>query len=290
VRVYGEREAIATSGGQNDSGLFELSFNDPRYLPFEYMGAVSRWRVELPQENNYFDPNSLADAVLHLNYTSREAGEALREAATRAARCKLPGDGWAFFDARHDFQDAWELMHRPRRDEHWRRTLAIHLNRRFFPFLPRDPQTRIERVVFCFQVEQERECPEFDGCPCPEPVIPGWHKVTLRQRHATSSKNHAEGDDRDDHFLCIADGARPGLYIGMTDLAPFVFRRGSEACDLEFELPAEIGELTEAYLIFRYQADEPCCCDTIRHSTAERSREHRRRSTTMDDSQTRPPA
>jgi hypothetical protein len=33
VRIFGEREAIATSEGQNDSGLFELSFNDPRYLP-----------------------------------------------------------------------------------------------------------------------------------------------------------------------------------------------------------------------------------------------------------------
>jgi len=39
VRIYGEREAIATSGGQNDSGLFELNFSDPRYLPFEYMGG-----------------------------------------------------------------------------------------------------------------------------------------------------------------------------------------------------------------------------------------------------------
>ena len=54
VRQYGAREAIATSCGQNDSGLFELNFRDQRYLPFEYMGAVSRWRIELPPENNYF--------------------------------------------------------------------------------------------------------------------------------------------------------------------------------------------------------------------------------------------
>lgn len=51
VRHYGAREAIATSTGQNDSGLFELNFRDERYLPFEYMGAVSCWRLELPQEN-----------------------------------------------------------------------------------------------------------------------------------------------------------------------------------------------------------------------------------------------
>ena len=45
VRQYGAREAIATSGGRDDSGMFQLDFNDQRYLPFEYMGAVSRWRT-----------------------------------------------------------------------------------------------------------------------------------------------------------------------------------------------------------------------------------------------------
>jgi hypothetical protein len=265
VRIFGEREAIATSEGQNDPGLFELSFNDPRYLPFEYMGAVSRWRIELPPQNNYFAPDSLTEAAIHFKYTSREGGEALREAAMRAARCRLPGDGWAFFDARHDFQDAWELMHRPRQDEHGRRTLAIHLSRRFFPFLPRDPQIRIDCVTFSFQVEQDQEhkCPEFDGCPCPEPRIPGWHKVTLRQPRRSGEDHRREGSHSSEHFLCYADGARRGLYIGVSDLEGLVFRRGSGAYHLEFELPGEIGEIAEAYLIFRYEAVELCCCDPV---------------------------
>jgi Tc toxin complex TcA C-terminal TcB-binding domain len=48
VRDYAAAEAIATSSGQNDSGTFELNFRDERYLPFEFAGAVSRWRIELP--------------------------------------------------------------------------------------------------------------------------------------------------------------------------------------------------------------------------------------------------
>lgn len=44
----GAIQSIATSGGQNDSGLFELNFRDERYLPFEGAGAISRWRIELP--------------------------------------------------------------------------------------------------------------------------------------------------------------------------------------------------------------------------------------------------
>ncbi|MCY7282514.1 MAG: insecticidal toxin complex protein, partial [Cyanobacteria bacterium CAN_BIN43] len=55
VSMYGATEAIATSSGQNDSGMFELNFRDERYLPFEFSGAVSRWRIELPLENNQFD-------------------------------------------------------------------------------------------------------------------------------------------------------------------------------------------------------------------------------------------
>ena len=38
--MYAAREAIATSSGQNDSGLFELNFRDERYLPFEFHGAM----------------------------------------------------------------------------------------------------------------------------------------------------------------------------------------------------------------------------------------------------------
>ncbi|MBK6642997.1 MAG: hypothetical protein IPG39_18100 [Bacteroidetes bacterium] len=40
-------KAIATSTGQRDSGMFELSFRDERYLPFEGAGAISEWEIEL---------------------------------------------------------------------------------------------------------------------------------------------------------------------------------------------------------------------------------------------------
>jgi len=57
--------------------------------------------------------------------------------------------------------------------------------------------------------------------------------------------------------------ARRDLYIGVSELDGLVFRRGSEACHLEFELPGEIGEIAEAYLIFRYEVVELCCCDPV---------------------------
>ena len=106
VRHYAAMEAIVTSSGQDDSGLFELSFRDERYLPFEFQGALSRWHIELPQENNQFDVDTLSDVVLHLNCTAREGGEVLREVANEVAQRHLPGNDVRFFDVRHEFPDA----------------------------------------------------------------------------------------------------------------------------------------------------------------------------------------
>jgi hypothetical protein len=86
VRISGSTRPFPTSSGQRDSGLFELNFNDERYLPFEYICAVSRWCIELPSENNYFELNTISDAIIRLNYTAREGGELLRKAANGAAQ------------------------------------------------------------------------------------------------------------------------------------------------------------------------------------------------------------
>ena len=69
-------EQVALSTGLNDSGLFTLNFdNDERYLPFEYTGAVSRWRLAFPNPAAQSSMlNSLSDIVVHVRYTARSAG------------------------------------------------------------------------------------------------------------------------------------------------------------------------------------------------------------------------
>ena len=109
-REYVGTEAIALSAGQNDSGLFELSLHDERFVPFEFSGAVSRWKLELPRENNQFPLDTVSDVILHLNYTAREGGKVLRQAASRTAQKHLPGDGIRFFDVRHEFPEYWRSV------------------------------------------------------------------------------------------------------------------------------------------------------------------------------------
>lgn len=82
-------QSIATSTGQNDSGVFELNFNDSRYLPFEYAGAISSWQLDLPNTEGtnatdvfrQFDYNTISDVIVTVRYMAREGGNPLKEEA-----------------------------------------------------------------------------------------------------------------------------------------------------------------------------------------------------------------
>ena len=180
VHEYAATDAIATSSGQNDSGMFELNFRDERYLPFEFAGAVSRWRIELPPENNFFDPDTITDLVLHLNYTAREGGEALRRAASEQAQRHLPGAGVRLFDVRRDLPDAWASLTHPAPGA-CEAVLPLRLGRGHFPYLPcgrdvqitrldifvemEDPDCRDAQLVR-FIAEHEPECGHGEECRC----------------------------------------------------------------------------------------------------------------------------
>jgi hypothetical protein len=258
VKIYGAREAVATSSGQNDAGLFELSFSDPRYLPFEYMGAISRWRVELPLETNYIPRHTITDAVLRFNYTSRESGEMARNAALAAARGKLPGDGWAFFDMLHDFPDAWELFRRSFAKEGPDRELAVTMRRKFLPFLPGDPEIRISKFVLMFETAQMagRGCPEAEGCPCPEPQIAASHVVGFSRRDPCR-----EGHREAVKFTCFTSEEWPKLYTGgvAAELPPF--RGDGEGLEIAFSFSKEFGEIMQVYLFCQYELVEICCSE-----------------------------
>ena len=70
------KEQVALSTGVNDSGLFTLNFDtDERYLPFEFTGAVSSWRLAFPNPTaQHAMLDSLSDIIIHVRYTARSAG------------------------------------------------------------------------------------------------------------------------------------------------------------------------------------------------------------------------
>lgn len=67
-------QQIAISKASGDNGLFELNFNDDRYLPFEGTGAVSDWELNIPQATNVFDLTTISDVIMYINYTAQDGG------------------------------------------------------------------------------------------------------------------------------------------------------------------------------------------------------------------------
>jgi len=67
-------QQIALSHGVDDNGQFQLNFQDERYLPFEYTGAVSRWRLTFPNPDAQAAMlESLTDIIIHVSYTARRS-------------------------------------------------------------------------------------------------------------------------------------------------------------------------------------------------------------------------
>ncbi|GAA1677258.1 hypothetical protein GCM10009830_25240 [Glycomyces endophyticus] len=110
-------EAIATSHAVNDRGMFELRFEDERFLPFEGAGAVSQWTLSLPKAHNQFDLASITDVVLHLDYTARAGGPGLADLAVANLDDVLPTSGAALFALEEQFGTAWHRMLFPEGEE-----------------------------------------------------------------------------------------------------------------------------------------------------------------------------
>lgn len=243
VKRYGATEAIATSTGQNDAGLFELNFRDERYLPFEYAGAVSRWRIELPIETNAFDIDTVSDVIFHLSYTARDGGSLLRQASWAAASCLLPGAGLRFFDWRQDFSDAWQRFKAlvPVPDEpECTRALALRMSRGMFPYLPGQRPVRMRRVELWFEAQacegvrnHEIEFVPSADCECDD-----------------------ETDECCDRYFltCVASEDWPCLFHGVLEY-PFPFLRDDRPLTIgDFHFPESVGVVHRAYFVCSYEA------------------------------------
>lgn len=161
----GAIQSIATSSAQNDSGMFELNFRDERYLPFEGAGAISSWRVEMPRNCNQFDFNTISDVVLHLKYTARDGGEALKNEALTAVVNATPRAGIRLFSARHEFASEWYRFMNPPFTALEQR-LGLPLTRDHFPFTAEVSTPQISRIEL-FLLIKDRDVYNPDASVAP---------------------------------------------------------------------------------------------------------------------------
>ena len=160
--TFGAVQSIATSNAQNDSGLFELNFRDERYLPFEGAGVISRWRLELPKNFRQFDYDTISDVIFHINYTAREGGGTLKEAAVttlqESINRMLFGESgertglFRIFSAKHEFPGDWHRFLYPASDDA-PQVLPLGLTQDRYPFLFREKTIEITKVELLLKLK-----------------------------------------------------------------------------------------------------------------------------------------
>jgi hypothetical protein len=144
VDYVGAVQSIVTSSGNNDSGLFETNLRDDRFLPFEGAGAASSWRIELPAAFRQFDYASIADVILHIRYTARDGGAALRRQAVAHLEevvAEHAASGLSLLLVLpHEFPSEWHRFATGEAD------FEAVVKRDWFPYMTRGRDIAIERV------------------------------------------------------------------------------------------------------------------------------------------------
>lgn len=162
VYNIGAIQSIATSNAQNDSGVFELNFRDERYLPFEGTGAISSWRLELPDTIKQFDYNTISDAIIHIKYTSREGGSGLRTAANQVLAKQLGNIKQSLnktglqlaINVKHDLPNEWHLLKQ-------KATTSLKIDKSRLPYMVQSLDTSIEKVFFAIKLKKAIAAPLF---------------------------------------------------------------------------------------------------------------------------------
>ncbi|NUT41666.1 MAG: hypothetical protein HOV86_16940 [Thermoactinospora sp.] len=88
---------------KENNGLFDLRYDDDRYLPFEGTGAVSRWRLELPSGG----AAQLTDVTVTVKYTAEQGGELFAGAVKGMLK---PYATARYCDVAAEFPDEWSAF------------------------------------------------------------------------------------------------------------------------------------------------------------------------------------
>lgn len=152
---FGGVQSIVASSAQQDSGLFETSLRDERYLPFENAGVISEWQLELPANPSQGDPaqfdyDTISDVILQLRYTAREGGAQLRAAALQQLKELIDTAQAAgsvrLFSLHHEFPTEWAWFTSQTPGPGQRHELAFTLRPEHYPFWSQGRLNRIVRV------------------------------------------------------------------------------------------------------------------------------------------------
>lgn len=211
-------QALVTSSGSNDGGLFETNLRDDRYLPFEGAGAISRWRLELlaPLDLASFDYGTIPDVIIHLRFVAFDGGpshvgpckiflDGLFKANSQAGPKSIP----VLFAARADFPSEWA-----RAISSKERLLSVTVTSDFVPYWARqfssvkgqwiEPQSKIA----------DGKLPMTFDLAVPKDASEAWLLLQLSRSGTTPPPflegNRAAASDETSHAPTRASRQSPG--------------------------------------------------------------------------------
>jgi hypothetical protein len=143
VNYTGSIQSIVTSAGNNDSGLFETSLRDERFLPFEYAGAESTWKLDLPNNYRAFDYASISDVILHVRYTARQGVDQakVRDSLDTLFQSANDANLALLFSLRHDFPTEWSAFINSAVGP-----FTVTIRRDYFPYFTQDRTVQINAL------------------------------------------------------------------------------------------------------------------------------------------------
>jgi hypothetical protein len=229
---YGSSQSIVASSGQNDSGLFDASLRDERYLPFEYAGVISEWQLELPanpgrHDPQQFDYDTITDVIMHIRYTARAGGEPLRQAALTEVSNRIKDATMSgcvrLFSLRHEFPSEWAAFQGAPASGDQRHKLSLALRPEHYPFWAQRRLTNVHRVDLLArsgQAQPPATLVVFDrghdepGTPTLQDALPGdptkgglfagaLAKIPLPQSPVTPLTLYLEDADLDDMWIGV---------------------------------------------------------------------------------------
>ncbi|MDP1948655.1 MAG: neuraminidase-like domain-containing protein [Nitrospirota bacterium] len=147
----GVTQSIVTSSGQNDSGLFETNLRDERFLPFEGAGAISEWRLQIPEHFPQFDYGTISDVVLHVRYTARDGGGSfkpqviseLNAAVNAFIRSEGENGLTRIFSLRQEFPTEWAQLTQSAAGA---RSAKFSISKNRFPFFVQGKTLTVRQV------------------------------------------------------------------------------------------------------------------------------------------------
>ena len=149
VDYFGAVEFIVTSTATNDSGMFETNLRDERFLPFEGAGAAnSTWQLQLPKDFPPFDYTTISDAILHLRYTARPAGDPLGSTAIKELHALISATDTSslaiMFAIKNDFPTEWSaFVNSPSTSP----TFSCRLQKSYFPYFVQGMKLSINALL-----------------------------------------------------------------------------------------------------------------------------------------------